>query len=73
PLARELGQFKRTVDFAVPDAVVVRTLAAWSQLFGWLSFELFSQTRGLVTRHDDLFRATARAMADQLGLGAARR
>jgi hypothetical protein len=67
-LAADLEVFRQTVELPAPDAVLVRTLAAWSQLFGLLTFELFSQTRGVVTRHDDLFAATTAAMAMQLGL-----
>jgi AcrR family transcriptional regulator len=68
PLGRELAVSKEVLDLPVPDAVVVRTVAAWTQLFGLVSFELFNQTRGLVTDHEALFRATVTAMADQLGL-----
>ena len=67
-LSADLERFRSTVDLPAPDAVLVRTLAAWTQLFGLLSFELFSQTRGVVEHHDDLFTATAAAMAVQLGL-----
>jgi AcrR family transcriptional regulator len=67
-LAADLAAFGEVVDLPAPDAVLVRMLAAWSQLFGLLTFELFSQTRGVVTHHDDLFAATATAMAMQLGL-----
>jgi len=52
----------------VDEATVVRALAAWSQLFGLVSFELFGQTRGAVTAHEDLLVATAAVQADAIGL-----
>jgi AcrR family transcriptional regulator len=67
-LASDLVTLRDAIDLPAPDGVLVATLAAWSQLFGLLSFELFSQTRGVVTRHDELFVATARLMAEQIGL-----
>lgn len=55
-------------DDAVPADHVFHTILAWTQLFGLLGFELFSQTRGLVTDHAALFDDAARAMAAQIGL-----
>lgn len=68
-LAGDLERLRPQVDLeGVPDAVLVATLAAWTQLWGLVSFELFSQTRGVVDHHEDLFRATADLMAAQIGL-----
>jgi hypothetical protein len=52
----------------VPTDVMFRTIVAWTQLFGLLSFELFNQTRGLITHHDSMFTDAASAMARQIGL-----
>jgi AcrR family transcriptional regulator len=68
-LAKDLAVLKRTIDLDVPDTVLVRAIAAWTQVFGLVSFELFNQTRGMVTDDEDLFRAAVGAMADQIGLG----
>lgn len=67
-LAADLALLRRNVDLPVPDAVVVRTIAAWTQLFGLLTFELFGQTRRLVEHHAELFRSASEAMARQIGL-----
>lgn len=67
-LAADLEGFRVAVDLDAPDEVLVRALAAWTQLFGLVSFELHSQTRGAVTHHEDLLVACADAMARQLGL-----
>lgn len=68
PLAADLAGFAERVDLPAPPTVLVHTFAAWSQLFGLISLELFSQTRGVVERHEDLFRATATTMAAVIGL-----
>jgi AcrR family transcriptional regulator len=67
-LATDLDQLRTTLDLPAPDTVLVHTLTAWTQLFGLLSFELFSQTRGITTDEAALFATTATAMASQLGL-----
>jgi len=56
------------LDLDVSDGVVLWTIAAWTQLFGLLTFELFGQTRNLVADDEALFRDTAHAMATRIGL-----
>lgn len=50
-----------------PDTLLAMLLA-WTQLFGLLSFELFGQTKGMVTDHRALYVAAAAAMGRQIGL-----
>ncbi len=64
----DLGSFAAVVDLDVDDDIAVRLVAAWTQLFGLISFELFGQTKGLVTDHRTTFRAASESMADWLGL-----
>lgn len=52
----------------LPPRVVVALIAAWAQMYGFISFEIFGQTKGAVTDHDALFRATTQIMASGLGL-----
>jgi AcrR family transcriptional regulator len=52
----------------VDAETVARVVTAWSQAFGLLSFELFGQTAGAITAHDDLYDASAMAMAHFIGL-----
>ena len=47
-------------------------MAAWTQLFGLVSFELFGQTRNVVHHHGALFDATVLAMARGVGLPSGR-
>lgn len=46
----------------------MRIIAAWTQLFGLISFELFGQTANVVAAHGDLFDATVAQMARLIGL-----
>ena len=57
-LARDLDAARAVAGIDLPDDVLVRTIAAWTQLFGLVSFELFGQTRNVIEHHDELFDAT---------------
>ena len=67
-LATDLARLGSIVDLDVPPATFVAVLAAWTQLFGLLGFELSNQTRGVVEDHAALFAATARLGALSIGL-----
>ena len=67
-LAPDLRALLETVDLDVDHEVAVAFIAAWTQLFGLLSFELFGQTRGVVTDADALFTTATGAMAAAMGL-----
>lgn len=56
-------------DYAgIPPAVLARTMTAWTQLFGTLSFELFGRLRNGITDYPAYFDYQLAAMADYLGL-----
>ncbi len=63
PLSEFLGQ-------KVPPELVVRSLMAWTGIFGFVSFELFGQLRGAVDPDgaDALFAVEVDRWADWLGL-----
>ncbi len=67
-LVADLARLGELVDLPVDAGTWVAIVAAWTQLFGLVSFELTSQTRGLVEQHEALFLATARLGARQIGL-----
>ncbi|NYI06216.1 TetR/AcrR family transcriptional regulator [Allostreptomyces psammosilenae] len=52
----------------VPDDVVARALAAWTGLFGAVSFELFGQFNNVVTEREALFEHTATCLGRLIGL-----
>jgi AcrR family transcriptional regulator len=68
PLAGQLATLAATVGAEVSAETVARLLIAWTQLFGLLSFELFNQTRGMVSDNGALFDATVARLAHDLGL-----
>ena len=71
-LRRDLDQVREDLGddpvAAIPGHALARTLTAWTQLFGSISFELFGQTRNVITDHDALFETSTRAMAAHIGL-----
>ena len=52
---------------ALPE-LVMRTLMAWSTIFGTLSFELFGHLVGSVSDYEDYFEQTTLRLAGDLGL-----
>ena len=67
-LAASFAALRQEVDLDVDDATTLAVITSWTQLFGLLSFELFGQTRGLVSDDEALFRAAAASMAASIGL-----
>lgn len=67
-LSADFDAVRAEVAPELGDDVLVRLVAAWTQLFGMVSFELFGQTRNVITAHDELFRATVTTMALHIGL-----
>ncbi len=52
---------------ALPE-LVMRTLMAWSTIFGTLSFELFGHLKGSVSDYESYFEQTTLRLAGDLGL-----
>ncbi|MBQ1109306.1 TetR/AcrR family transcriptional regulator [Streptomyces sp. 404i] len=52
----------------VPPAAVAALVAAWAQLFGLISFELFGQFNRVVEAREPLFRQAAGELARSVGL-----
>lgn len=48
--------------------LVLAVIAAWTQMFGLIGFEVTSQTRGFVHDDEALFDATVRRLAHHIGL-----
>lgn len=67
-LLADLDTLREFVGALVSDEALVAMIAAWTQLFGLISFELFGQTHNVIHAHTDLFTATVAAMAAVVGL-----
>ncbi|MFI7237623.1 TetR/AcrR family transcriptional regulator [Streptomyces cyaneofuscatus] len=72
PLARELrAEAERIAADITPDlppAVAPALVAAWAQLFGLISFEIFGQFNRMVEAREQLFRQAAGELARSVGL-----
>ena len=67
-LRRDLAAVRQAAGSDLDDTVIVAMIAAWTQLFGMVSFELFGQTRNVIEHHAALFDASVLAMARGIGL-----
>ncbi|MBF4608971.1 TetR/AcrR family transcriptional regulator [Curtobacterium sp. VKM Ac-1393] len=61
----------RSFGIELPDEVLVRTLMAWSTVFGTISFELFGHFVSSVSDGDAYFDQVIARLADDLGFAAA--
>src|SRR4029077_1775977 len=67
-LHRDFGTIREAAGTDLPDDIIVAMIAAWTQLFGLVSFELFGQTRNVIEEHAALLDATLATMAATIGL-----
>ena len=67
-LTAELTELGAAEAGGLDAEAVAAFVAAWTQLYGLISFELTNQTRGLVTETDALFDVTSRRLAHRIGL-----
>jgi AcrR family transcriptional regulator len=67
-LRGDLTAVREATGSDLTDDVIVAMIAAWTQLFGMVSFELFGQTRNVIHAHAALFEATLARMTAVIGL-----
>lgn len=67
-LATELVAAAAGGDRDINPVTVLAFVAAWTQMFGLISFELNNQTRELAADQESLFTATVWRLAHQIGL-----
>lgn len=68
PVARDADRLAAALELAMPPAVVAALVAAWAQLFGLISFELFGQFEQVVWARDAFFDHAAGYLARSVGL-----
>ena len=71
PVAQQMADLAALVAPALNPVLLARGLAAWAQVFGLISFELFGQFVGVADPADGLFAYSVEDLADHLGLGPA--
>lgn len=64
----QLDQVRAFFDAQVPDTVLLRGLAAWSQVYGLICFELFGQFRNTFEPADALMAYQFALAAERMGL-----
>ena len=69
PVRSDFAAVREALAPDVPDSVVSRTLYAWTQLFGALSFELFGQYENVIHDRDEFFDHQMRRSARLLMAG----
>lgn len=67
-LSKDLTSLRDALAVDLPDELLVRLLAGWTQIFGLVSFELFGQTRNVIHDHAALLDETTARIAGLLGL-----
>lgn len=68
PVVDDLEVIAGQIGLAIEPPTMLRSIAGWTQLFGLISFELFGQTKNLVSDDEALFTATVEIMASFIGL-----
>ncbi len=69
PVRADLVAVREALAPGVPDSVLSRTLYAWAQLFGSLTFELFGQYENVIHDRDEFFDHQMRRTAHLLRTG----
>jgi len=62
PLSAELTRVADVVAAGIPPQLMARGMAAWTQLFGMLSFELFGQFNNVIDNRTEFFDHQLRAV-----------
>ncbi len=65
-VGRDLAALRRDAAPGVPDAVLVRGLLVWTQMFGTISFELFGHLHNVIHDYDAFFDHQIARSADVL-------
>ncbi|MGW3245735.1 TetR/AcrR family transcriptional regulator [Streptomyces sp. NPDC001070] len=64
----DMWRLSKDLDRELPPRVIPSLVAAWAQLFGLVSFELFGQFNNVVEARDDFFDHAVTGLAHQAGL-----
>ncbi|MBO4208100.1 TetR/AcrR family transcriptional regulator [Micromonospora echinofusca] len=68
PVRADLAAISDLIAPGLPEALLARGMAAWTQLFGLISFEIFGRLNNGLDHRDEYFDHQTRLMADLVGL-----
>lgn len=71
PLRADLAELAAGLAPGLPEGLLARGMAGWTQLFGLISFELFGRINRALPHRDEYFAHQTGLMADLIGLPAA--
>lgn len=67
-VGRDADVLAEQLELDLPRMVTAALIAAWAQLFGLVSFELFGQFENVVTARDQFFDRAAQSLGESVGL-----
>ncbi|MEW2383242.1 TetR/AcrR family transcriptional regulator [Micromonospora sp. NPDC047707] len=70
PVRADLAEIAAAYFPGMPEALLARGMAGWTQLFGLISFELFGRINRALPHRDEYFDHQIALMADLIGLPA---
>ena len=65
---RDAERLREHLDVRLPAPVLAEAVAAWAQIFGLVSFELFGQFNGVIEARDEFFDRAVARLAQAVGL-----
>lgn len=65
---RDAEHLRESLDVRLPAPVLAEAVAAWAQIFGLVSFELFGQFNGVIEARDAFFDRAVARLAQAVGL-----
>ncbi|TDC45266.1 TetR/AcrR family transcriptional regulator, partial [Micromonospora sp. KC207] len=68
PLRADLAEVAAAIAPGLPEALLARVMAGWTQLFGLISFELFGRINRTLPHRAEYFDHQTTLMADLIGL-----
>lgn len=68
PVRADLAELAAGLVPGLPEALLARGMAGWTQLFGLISFELFGRINRALPHRDEYFDHQTALMADLIGL-----
>ncbi|MEV4488875.1 TetR/AcrR family transcriptional regulator [Micromonospora coxensis] len=68
PVRADLAEIAAGLFPGLPESLLARGMAGWTQLFGLISFELFGRLNRAVPHRDEYFDHQTALMADLIGL-----
>lgn len=70
PVGRDADALAADLGLGLPREVVAGLVAAWSQLFGLISFEVFGQFENMISAREEFFDRAVQQLAASIGLAA---